>query len=64
MKKPKHITQREQARITQGISLSEAAKRAGIGERYLRSIELHGNACFYLAQRLAHIYRCRIDLFR
>lgn len=51
------------ARQRAGFTLAQAAKRARVGERYLRRIELHGNASFALARRLARIYRCPIDLF-
>ena len=51
------------ARERAGLTLKQAARRARIGERYLRSIELHGNASFALARRLSRIYHCPIDLF-
>lgn len=52
-----------QARQEAGLSLAEAARRARICPIYLRRIELHGNAPYVLAKRLAHLYSCSANLF-
>ena len=51
-----------QARLSAGLSLSEAARRARIGIAYLRRVERHG-ASYALALRLAALYQCPIDVF-
>lgn len=50
------------ARERAGITLSAAARRARVSERYLRGVERNG-AEYALAVRLAGIYGCRIELF-
>lgn len=57
------LNPREAARSRAGLTLEAAAKSARVTPAYLRSIERHGGASFGLAQRLASIYGCRIDLF-
>ena len=52
-----------QARQEAGFSLAEAARRARVCPVYLRRIELHGNAPYVLATRLAHLYSCSTNLF-
>ena len=52
-----------QARQDAGFSLAEAARRARVCSVYLRRIELHGNAPYVLATRLAHLYGCSTNLF-
>lgn len=57
------MTSAAQARLAAGLTLAQAAKRARVGERYLRRIELHGRAPYALALRLARLYRCSIHVF-
>lgn len=52
----------ERARELAGLTLEQAAKRARICPRYLRRVERAG-ANYALAQRLAAIYGCRIEVF-
>lgn len=56
------MTSATQAREQSGLSRSEAARRAGICEAYLRRVERKG-APYALARRLAAIYGCPLDLF-
>lgn len=57
-----HMTPAEMARESRGLSLREAARRAGICEAYLRRVERQG-APYHLARRLAHLYQCPIQVF-
>jgi hypothetical protein len=50
------------AREAAGLTPQQAARRARIRVAYLRQIEQHG-APFVLAERLARLYRCKIDIF-
>jgi hypothetical protein len=52
-----------QARKDAGFSLQEAARRARVCATYLRRIELHGDAPYVLAMRLANLYGCSTNLF-
>lgn len=56
------ISPARQAREAAGLSAEQAARRARVSESYLRRAERCG--CSYiLAQRLAPLYGCPIDLF-
>lgn len=57
------ITPATQARNNVGLTLKQAARRARVGDSYLRRIELHGGASYVLAQRLARLYQCSIHVF-
>ena len=59
----KAMTNAEDASKAAGLSLEQAAKRARVGARYLRQCELHGGTSYVLAQRLAWLYGCPIDVF-
>lgn len=56
------MSKTREARITAGLTLGEAARRARICVTYLRRVENHG-APYCLALRLSHIYECPIDAF-
>jgi transcriptional regulator with XRE-family HTH domain len=56
-------TNASRAREAAGLSLEQAARKARIGPRYLRGIELHGGAPYVSALRLARIYKCPITYF-
>lgn len=56
-------TPAEQARKQAGLTLEEAARRARICPAYLRRVELHGNAPYVLARRLASLYGCSMMVF-
>jgi transcriptional regulator with XRE-family HTH domain len=56
-------TKAQAAREAAGLSLEAAAKRAGLSPKYLRQLERNGSRSFATAERLARIYRCRVDLF-
>ncbi len=60
--KGKGIVDAESYRVASGLSVAQAAKKAGVCCAYLRRAELHG-CSFILAQRLARIYSCPIELF-
>jgi transcriptional regulator with XRE-family HTH domain len=51
------------ARQRAGISLPAAAKRCGIGERYLASCERTGQFSYGLATRLARLYGVGLEAF-
>jgi transcriptional regulator with XRE-family HTH domain len=59
----KKKTPAEQARITAGYSLAQAAYLLNLSPRYLRQIELHGRASLKTSRRLAHLYKCSGDTF-
>lgn len=50
------------AREAAGLTIEQAAKKAGLSPEYLRRLERRG-APFYTAERLAAIYGCRMDVF-
>jgi hypothetical protein len=52
----------EDYRVAAGLTLEQAAKKARVGVAYLRRAELHG-CPLVLAEPLAYIYQCAIDLF-
>jgi predicted house-cleaning noncanonical NTP pyrophosphatase (MazG superfamily) len=52
----------EDYRVAAGLTLEHAAQRARVGVAYLRRAELHG-CPLVLAECLAYIYQCPIDLF-
>jgi hypothetical protein len=60
---PKPIGRAEAARNALGLTLAQAAEKARVCTRYLRSVELHGGAPSVLAYRLAFVYKQPIDLF-
>jgi len=57
------LTPAAQARQDAGFPLEEAARRVRVCPAYLRRIELHGDAPYVLAMRLAHLYGCSTNLF-
>jgi transcriptional regulator with XRE-family HTH domain len=57
------MTSAKQARITAGLTLEAAAKRARITPQYLRQIEQANNAPYHTARRLAAIYGAPIQVF-
>jgi len=56
------MTPAQHARLSAGLSVDEAARRAHICEAYLRQVERQG-APYALARRLAALYHCPIDVF-
>ncbi len=57
------MTPSAQARQDAGLSVPEAARRVRVSPAYLRRIEIHGDAPYVLAVRLANLYRCSANLF-
>jgi DNA-binding XRE family transcriptional regulator len=53
----------QEMREAAGLTIEQAAKKAGVCKAYLRRIELHGKAPCVLASKLAHLYRCSIEVF-
>jgi len=53
----------EQARLRAGLDLKQASRKSGLCPRYLRQIELHGNAPLKTARRLAALYNCSGNTF-
>jgi len=51
------------ARERAGLTLAQAARVSRVSERYLARAERAMNFSFVLAQRLAEIYSCPIDVF-
>ena len=60
---PKPISRAEAARNALGLTLAQAAEKARVCTRYLRSVELRGGAAYILAERLAWIYKAPITVF-
>ena len=56
-------TKAQAAREAAGLTLDQAAKRARLCRRYVRTLELHGRAPLPTAEMLARIYRCPVTLF-
>lgn len=52
-----------EVRLSTGLSLDDAAKKAGITAGYLRQIERLGGCSYRLGQRLARIYGCSANVF-
>jgi len=62
MDRPK--TSAEFAREAAGMTRRQLAKKARVSEHYLRLIERqHRRASFSLADRLAALCRCRLDIY-
>ena len=59
----KTATAAQRARESAGLTLKQAAKRARVGEPYLRQVELHGGASYVFAVRLSSLYHCSIHVF-
>ena len=62
-RRAKTITPGEQARLRAGFDLKQASRKLGLCPRYLRQIELHGNAPLKTARRLAALYNCSGNIF-
>jgi transcriptional regulator with XRE-family HTH domain len=56
-------TRAELAREAAGMTRCQLAKKARISEAYLRQVERHGRASFCLAERLAALCNCRLDIY-
>ena len=50
------------ARLAAQMTIEQAARKARVSAPYLLRIERHGRVPFALAQRLTHLYSCRLDL--
>jgi hypothetical protein len=53
----------EAARVAAGLTDREAAKLLHVRPERLRRMEREGDFCHGQAQRLAHFYQCRIEVF-
>lgn len=61
---PSSALLRESARREAGYdSLKVPARKLGLSERYLRSLELHGGAPYHTAVRLSRFYDCPLMLW-
>lgn len=63
MKTEKPKTRAELAREAAGMTRPQLAKKARVSEAYLRLVERHGRASFSLAERLAALCNCRLDVY-
>jgi len=63
MTEERQKTRAELAREAAGMTRHQLAKKARISEAYLRRVERHGRASFYLAERLAALCNCRLDIY-
>jgi len=61
--KPPMVSAAKAARERAGLTLAQAARASRVSERYLARAERAMNFSFVLAQRLAEIYSCPIDVF-
>lgn len=57
------MTPAESARISAGLSVEQAARRARVCPQYLRAVERRGGASYGLAMRLAAIYGVSANVF-
>lgn len=57
------MTRAELAREAAGMTRPQLAKKARVSVAYLRQVERHGRASFCLAERLAALCRCRLDIY-
>lgn len=62
-RRTKKQTPGEQARLRAGFDLKQASRKLRLCPRYLRQIELHGNAPLRTARRLAALYNCSGNIF-
>lgn len=57
------MTPATRVRIAAGVSLEQAARRAGVSPPYLRRLESSGGFPYPLACRLSAVLSCGIDTF-
>lgn len=57
------MTPAARARTTANLTPEQAARKARIGVRYLLAVERCGCDSLALAERLAALYGCRVDVF-
>ena len=62
-RRSKTQTPGEKARLRAGFDLKQAARKLSLCPRYLRQLELHGNAPLKTAKRLATLYNCSGNIF-
>lgn len=62
-RKNRRLTAAIAAREQAGLTVAQAAKRAGCSVRYLRGLELNGGVSWVMGMKLAAIYGCNCQVF-